>query len=100
MVPSVRVLYLYGVIQFQQEYSPFTILVLFKNCYLGLADIELIDWPPRSPDMNPIENMWTEVKNPCRKPGLTALREKVMIFGPLCQTLGMKSLHLNVMCNL
>ena len=26
------------------------------------ADVELLDWPPRAPDMNPIENMWSEVK--------------------------------------
>jgi len=26
------------------------------------ADVELLDWPPREPDMNPIENMRSEVK--------------------------------------
>jgi len=26
------------------------------------AHVELIDWPPQLPDMNPIENMWSEVK--------------------------------------
>jgi hypothetical protein len=26
------------------------------------ADAELIDWPPRTPDINSIENMWSEVK--------------------------------------
>jgi hypothetical protein len=26
------------------------------------AGVELIDWPPRAPDMNPIENTWSEVK--------------------------------------
>jgi hypothetical protein len=26
------------------------------------ADVEFIDWPPRTPDVNPIENMWSEVK--------------------------------------
>jgi hypothetical protein len=26
------------------------------------ADVELIDWPPWATDMNPIENMWSEVK--------------------------------------
>jgi hypothetical protein len=35
MVLSVSVLYPDGVIQFQQEHSPFTILVLFKNGYSG-----------------------------------------------------------------
>jgi hypothetical protein len=35
MVPSVRVLYPDGVIQFQQDHSSITILVLFKNGYRG-----------------------------------------------------------------
>ena len=26
------------------------------------ADIELVDWPPQVLDMNPIDNMWCEVK--------------------------------------
>jgi hypothetical protein len=26
------------------------------------ADVEQFDWLPRAPDMNPIENMWSEVK--------------------------------------
>jgi hypothetical protein len=26
------------------------------------ADVKLIGWPPRAPDMNHIENMWSEVK--------------------------------------
>jgi len=26
------------------------------------ADVKLIDWPPRSPDMNPIKDMWSEMK--------------------------------------
>jgi hypothetical protein len=35
MVSSVTVLYRNGVIQFQQDTPPFTILVLFKNDYRG-----------------------------------------------------------------
>jgi hypothetical protein len=31
------------------------------------ADVELIDWPPRAPDMNLIENMWSEVKQTVQK---------------------------------
>ena len=27
-----------------------------------LAIVELLDWPPRAPDMNPIKTMWSEVK--------------------------------------
>jgi hypothetical protein len=30
---------------------------------LWQASAKLIDWPSRSPDMNFVENMWSEVKN-------------------------------------
>ena len=26
------------------------------------AEVEILDWPPRAPDMNSIEKMWSEVK--------------------------------------
>jgi hypothetical protein len=31
------------------------------------VDVELIDWSPRTPDMNHIENMWSEVKRTVHK---------------------------------
>ena len=36
------------------------------------ADVKFLDWPLRGPDMNPIENMWSEVKKQCRKTGLSS----------------------------
>ena len=30
-------------------------------------DIELVDWPRRSPDVNPNENMWAQVKKNMHK---------------------------------
>ena len=38
------------------------ILVWFMKGLSLQAEIELIDWPPRVPGMNPIENTWNEVK--------------------------------------
>jgi hypothetical protein len=26
------------------------------------ANVELLDWPPQAPEMNPIKDMWSEVK--------------------------------------
>jgi hypothetical protein len=30
--------------------------------FLQDEEIELLDWPPRSPDLNPIENIWGEMQ--------------------------------------
>jgi hypothetical protein len=63
MVPSVRVLYPDGVFQFQQDHSSIHDSRVVQEWLSRQADVELIDWPPRAPDMNLIENTWSEVKN-------------------------------------
>ena len=30
--------------------------------WLHQHDVTLLDWPPKSPDANPIENLWHEIK--------------------------------------
>lgn len=36
--------------------------------WLKLNDVEVIpDWPPNSPDVSPIENLWTILKNKLRE---------------------------------
>ena len=40
-------------------------LTLGKFEEWGIKTLE--DWPPHSPDFNPIENMWARVKEPCIK---------------------------------
>jgi transposase len=32
------------------------------KAYLADAGLELLDWPPFSPDLNPIENIWGWIK--------------------------------------
>jgi hypothetical protein len=62
------------------------------------ADIELTDWPPQAPHMNPIKNMWSEVKNTMQVtwPDISPRKRNTLLAGHLCQTLGMKLLCLNV----
>jgi hypothetical protein len=67
MVPSVRVLYPDGIIQFQQHHSSIHDSRVVQEWLSGQADVELIDWPPRAPDMNPTENIWSEVKKKKKK---------------------------------
>ena len=62
MVPSVRMLYPEGMIHLQQDHSSNPDSRVVKEWLSRQADVELLDWPPRAPDMNPIENMWSEVK--------------------------------------
>jgi len=62
MVPSVRMLYPDGVIHLQQDHSSIHDSRVVQEWLSRQADVELLDWTPRAPDMNPIENMWSEVK--------------------------------------
>jgi hypothetical protein len=66
MVSYVRVLYPDGVIQFQQDCSSIHDSRVVQEWPARQADVELIGWPPRAPDMNHIERMRGEVKKLCR----------------------------------
>ena len=62
MLPSVRMLYPDGVIHLEQDHSSIHDSGVVQEWLSLQADIELIDWPPRAPDMKLIKNMWSEVK--------------------------------------
>jgi len=62
MVPSVQMLYPDGLIHLQQDHSSIHDSRVVQEWLSQQENIELIDWPPRAPDMNPMENMWGEVK--------------------------------------
>ena len=67
MVIYARLLYPGGILQFQQDNHPVHTSKLTRDWFARRQDIELIDWPRRSPALNPIENMWTHVKKHMRK---------------------------------
>ena len=54
MVPSVRMLYPDCIIHLQDNSSIHDSRVV-QECLSRQADIELLEWLPRGPDMNPIE---------------------------------------------
>jgi hypothetical protein len=62
MVPSVQMLYPNGIINFQQDQSSIHNSHGVQEWLLLQAEVELIDWPQHAPDMNHIENIWSEVK--------------------------------------
>jgi hypothetical protein len=55
-------LYPDGVIHFQQDHSSIHDSRVVQEWLLLQANVKVIDWPLRAPDMNPIKNMWSKVK--------------------------------------
>jgi len=51
-----------GIIHLQQDHSSTHDSRVVKEWLLRQVEVQLLDWPPRAPDMNPIEKTWSEVK--------------------------------------
>ena len=62
MIPSAWELYPEGTLHFQQGNHPVYIANRIQEWFIWRPDIDLLVWPPNSPDMNPIENVWARVK--------------------------------------
>ena len=95
MVPSVRMLYPSSIIHLRQYHSSIHDFRVVQEWLSRQADVELLDWTPQVPDMNPIAYMW-RWKGQCTKSGLSSLPEVAMSYGPLYHTRGMKFLRLRV----
>ena len=55
---------------FQQESASCHKAKMITNCFKKIK-ITVLDWPGNSPDLNPIENWWSIVKNRLRKMNCT-----------------------------
>jgi len=62
MVPSVWMFYPDGVIHLQQDHTSIHDSCVVQEWLSRQANVKLLDWPLRAPGVNPIENMWSEVK--------------------------------------
>lgn len=56
---------------FQQDNAPCHTARTVKS-FMAQQDIEILDWPSSSPDMNPIETLWAVIKQKLREKSLTS----------------------------
>ncbi|KAJ4449787.1 hypothetical protein ANN_01191 [Periplaneta americana] len=47
---------------FQQDNHPIHTANRIQRWFTRRRDVDPVDWPPNSPDMNPIQNLWAAVK--------------------------------------
>ena len=62
MIPSAWELYPDGTLHFQQDNHPVHTANRIQEWFNRRPDIDVLEWPPNSPDMNPIENVCARVK--------------------------------------
>ena len=68
MVIYTRLRYPDGILQFEQDNHPAHTSKSIRYWFANTHDIEMIDWPRRSPDLNSIKNTWDKVQKHTRNP--------------------------------
>ena len=74
---------------FQQDLAPCHTSQKVKN-FINLNNISVLDWPGNSPDLNPIENLWSIIKLRRRRRDCTTtvkLIEAIIDFQENCKKL-------------
>ncbi|KAJ4436086.1 hypothetical protein ANN_18713 [Periplaneta americana] len=51
-----------GTLFFQQDNHPIHTANRIQRWFTRRRDVDPVNWPPESPDMNPIQNLWAAVK--------------------------------------
>jgi transposase len=64
---------------FQQDNAP-SHKAQSTTAFLNANAVEVLPWPPYSPDLSPIENMWAVVKRRIREQGSTSIEELSHLF--------------------
>jgi len=61
---------------YQQDNAPYHVSYKMGS-FFSKNKIELMYWPPNSPDINPIENIWNLIKNTVRKKYYNSKKEMI-----------------------
>ena len=79
VIPQLREWFPSGTGILQQDNAPCHVSKRAKE-HMMSKGITLLDWPPSSPDINPIENLWAIVKNKVMKQGPRSKKELIHKF--------------------